>query len=307
MWRLELRALVENFLLPGVAALMPWRMAMAIFRRAAGWRSLYSREWLPALPQALALLPELDVDNWARDFRLTRLIDHADYWVSRTRGSRWRRNHLEMRGSWPAPAQAAVGVFFHWGPHLWAVDALREAGHRSAVLAGHYSKRSVGGAWLGWLYAILRIKELARVSTRPLIFAPGTVRQSMATLDAGDWVIGTPDVPPSQTRLAVPVTLFGRPAWLPSGLVEIARRAQVPLVQFACALDLRTGHRELRIEPPLDPHDPQVMQRIADRFEALLREKPAAWSLWAFAPAFFVPPPAELPTAAPELPAEQLT
>jgi hypothetical protein len=252
-------------------------------------------------------MPQLDPDTWAREFRLARLVDHADFWVSRTRGSRWRRSHLVMRGQWPARGQAAVGVFFHWGPHLWAVDSLRDAGHNASVLAGHYTKRSVGGAWLGWLYAILRIKELARVGARPLIFAPGTLRQSLATLDAGDWVIGTPDVPPAQTRLAVQVTLFGRPAWLPSGLVEIARRAQVPLVPFACALDLRSGHRELRVDAPLDPQDPQLMQRLADRFEGLLREKPAAWSLWAFAPAFFVPPPDDAPAVPMELPAEQLT
>jgi hypothetical protein len=307
MLKKELRALLENFLLPGIAALLPWPIAMAILRRLAAWRSLYSPEWVPAQRQALALLPGLDAEAWARDFRLTRLIDHADYWVSRTRARFWLRRHLVQVGDWPAAGAPAVGVFFHWGPHLWAVHALHRAGHRSAVLAGHFSKRSMGDAWSGFVYGVLRLKELRRASGIDLIFAPGTVQRSLAILAAGDWVIGTPDVPPSLTRLAAPVTLFGRPAWLPSGLVEIARRAQVPLVQFACALDLRTGHRELRIEPPLDPHDPQVMQRIADRFEALLREKPAAWSLWAFAPAFFVAPPAELPGAAPELPAEQLT
>lgn len=307
MLKLELRALVENFLLPGLAAILPWSVAVAIFRHLSAWKSLYSPEWVPALPQVLALLPELDPEIWARNFRLTRLIDHADYWVSRTRGGRWRRHHLVLDGQWPAAGVPAVGVFFHWGPHLWAVDSLREAGHACAVLAGHYTKRSVGGAWLGWAYAILRIKELSRVAARPLIFAPGTVNKSLATLAAGDWVIGTPDVPPAQTRLAVQVTLFGRNAWLPAGLVEIARRAQVPLVQFACALDLTTGKRRLRIDPPLDPHHPQVMQVLADRFEALLRENPAAWSLWAFMPAFFDPPPANAAVGQMELPAEQLT
>jgi hypothetical protein len=289
--RLELRSLRVHWLLPALAIVLPWPWAFRVFRRAARDPDLYAEEWIPALAQARQFVPIDDEADWAWRFRLTRLVDHADYWLSRTRGVRWLRRHVDGLQPFPAADRAAVGVFFHWCPGLWAVRALRADGVRSAVLAGRFSRRSMGGARLGFLYGHIRLKELARAGDRPLIYAPGTVRRALSDLAAGHWVIGTPDVPPGETALAVPVRVFDRPAWFAEGLLLIARRAQVPVVVFTLALDLDTGRRELRVLGPFDADDPQLLQRIAGFWEALLREKSWGFSLWPAMPAWFRPPP----------------
>ncbi len=285
--RTELRALVELVALPGLAAILPWRWCMALYRRVARWERLYHREWTCALATARRYVPIADEAGFGRDFRLTRLVDLADLYLTWFRSRRrWLARHVAVRGAWPATG-AHVGVFFHAGPGFWGVHALRLAGHQSAVLAGHYTRRSMGGAFLGFWYGVARLKALQRASGRDLIFSPGTLRKATQVLAEGHWVIGTPDVPPENTRLGQPVVLFGRPAVLPAGLVEIARRAGVPVVIYDTQVDLATGRRTLTIGEPLAADDPRLLQRIAERFESILREHPAAFSLWPFADAYF--------------------
>ena len=293
MWRalrLELRSLLEHWLLPATAVPLPWPLAFRLLRVFARYPGLYEEEWRPALAQAREFVPIDDEREWARRYRLTRLVDHADFWLSRTRSARWLRRHVDGASQFPLRDRAAVGVFFHWCAGQWSVRALRANGPRAAVLAGRFSTRSMGGARLGFLYGHVRLRELARAGGRPLIYAPGTVKRALSDLAQGHWVIGTPDVPPTETALAVPVTLFGRPAWFAQGLLLIARRAQVPIVIFTLALDIDSGRRELRVSGPFAADDPHLLQRIAEYWEGLLREKSWGFTLWPAMPAWFVAP-----------------
>jgi len=288
--RLELRSLVELYLLPALAVPLPWPLAYRLLRWLARYPGLYEEEWRPALAQARRFVPIDDERDWAWRFRTTRLVDHADFWLSRTRSHRWARRHFDRNGDWPLTGTAAVGVFFHWCAGLWAVRDLRAHGPTSAVLARRPSARSMGGAWLGYWYGRMRLGELARISGRPLIYAPGTVQRARDDLAAGIWVIGTPDVPPTETRYGVPVTLFGQPAHFAEGLLLIARRAQVPIVVFTLALDFATGRRELRIHGPFAAEEPQLLQWVADYWQSLLREKSWGFTLWPMMPGYFAAP-----------------
>lgn len=287
--RLELRSVVEHWLLPPLAVVLPWPLAFRLFRVLSRYAGLYEEEWRPALAQARQFVPIDDEFEWARRYRLTRLVDHADFWLSRTRSVRWLRKYVDGASQFPLRDRAAVGVFFHWCAGMWGVRALRANGPRAAVLAGRFSAHSMGGARLGFLYGHVRLKELARAGGRPLIYAPGTVKRALSDLSQGHWVIGTPDVPPTETALGAPVTLFGRPAQFAEGLLVIARRAGVPIVIFTLALDLDSGRRELRVSGPFDADDPDLLQRIASYWEALLREKSWGFSLWPAMPAWFAP------------------
>lgn len=300
MWhtlRLEIRSLVEYFLLPGLAAVLPWPLAFRLLRLAVRHPALYVREWEPALAQARQFVPIEDEARWAQLYRLSRAVDHADYWTSRLRGTGWLRRYVDVRQAFPTIEGAAVGVFFHWCAGLWGARALKAHGAKSSVLAGHFSKRSMGNARIGYLYGHIRLRELARASGAPLIYAPGTVKRALQTLAGGTWVCGTPDVPPTETALGVPVTLFGRPAVFAEGLLLIARRADVPVVIYTLGLDPVNGRRDLRVAGPFDPHDPALLQRIVDYWEGLLRERSWGFTLWPAMPAWFAAAPASAPSA----------
>lgn len=298
--RLELRSLLEYFLLPGIAAVMPWSIAFRVLRFAARYPGLYEEEWRPALAQARRFVPIDDEARWAHLYRLSRVVDHADFWTSRLRGDGWLRRHVDVRQPFPQLDGPAVGVFFHWCAGLWGARALQASGPRASVLAGHFSKRSMGGARLGYLYGHIRLRELARASGNPLIYAPGTVKRSLETLAAGRWVCGTPDVPPTETALGVPVTLFDQPAMFTEGLLLIARRAKVPVVLFTLGLDPATGRRDQRVAGPFDANDPALLQHIVDYWQALLRERSWGFTLWPAMPSWFAAAPAPAPAANPD-------
>lgn len=287
---LELRALLELYLLPGLAALLPWPLGFRWLRVCSRLTGLYRGEWQAALAQAREFVQINDAALWARQFRLNRLVDHADFWTSRTRSRRWLRRHVDVVGHWPKLDTPAVGVFFHVCPGLWAMRSLREQGFDTSVLAGHFSRRSMGGSHFAHWYGALRLGELQRVSGGPLIFSPGTVKKSLAMLASGGWVAGTPDVPPTETALGVPVTLFGRPAHFAEGLLRIARDGRVPVVIFTLGLDLATGRRRLEVLGSHDPHEVGLIQTIADHWQRLLRERSWGFMLWAAMPAWFAPP-----------------
>ena len=85
----------------------------------------------------------------------------------------------------------------------------------------------------------------------------------------------------------VAVRFFGRHAIVPAGPAAIALKtgaALMPATQFS----LSPGRYGVHLERPLDLHDgetkEQVMQRVVDRFEQFIRERPDQW--YAFRPMF---------------------
>ncbi|MEJ5208662.1 hypothetical protein [Denitratimonas sp. CY0512] len=288
--RLEFRALLELYLIPGLTALMPWPLGFRWLRFCSRFAFLYRNEWQAALAQARQFVDVGDETLWARQFRLCRLVDHADFWISRTRSRRWLRHHTDIAQDWPQLETPAVGVFFHVCPGLWAMRSLREQGVETSVLAGHFSRRSMGGSRLAYWYGVLRLNELQRVSGGPLIFSPGTVRQAQGMIARGGWVAGTPDVPPTETALGSPVTLFGHPAHFAEGLLLIARRAQVPVVVFTLGLDLATGRRRLEVLGVHEADAPGLLQHIASHWQRLLCERSWGFMLWSFMPSWFDTP-----------------
>lgn len=288
--RLEIHALLELYLIPGLCALMPWWLGFRWLRFCSRFKALYRGEWQASLAQARQFVRIDDEAMWARQFRLCRLVDHADYWTSRTRSRRWLRHHMDVISPWPALPTAAVGVFFHVCPGLWAMRSLREQGFDTSVLAGHFSRRSMGGSYLAHVYGVIRLRELQRVSGGPLIFSPGTVKKSIAMIERGGWIAGTPDVPPTETALGVPVRLFERDAHFAEGLLLIARRAEVPVVIFTLGLDLANGRRSLEVLGVHDPNATGLIQTIADHWQRLLCERSWGFMLWAAMPAWFAAP-----------------
>lgn len=285
--RLELRSLLEHYLLPGFVVIWPYHMGFWLIRWLAKYPGLYEEEWRPAWAQAKQYVHDCDEAQFAYRYRLTRLVDHADYWWSRTRSYAFLRKYVDNHQAFAQQPEAFVGCFFHWCAGLWAVRALKVSGRDSAVLAGRFSPRSMGGSYLAYVYGKLRLKELARNSGLPLIYAPGTIKQAEQVMQEGGSVIGTPDVPPTETRYGKAVGLFGQPAMFAEGLLMIAKRGSLPVVVFTLALDEQTGRRSLRTWPMFDPNDPQALQKIVDVWQGLLQEKPWGFTLWSMMPSFF--------------------
>ncbi len=294
--RRELRALLELYLIPGLAALAPWPLSFRWLRFCSRFSWLYRQEWQAALAQARLYVPIDDEALWARQFRLSRLVDHADLYLCMTRSDRWLTRYVDGWNRWPQVDGSAVGVFFHWCPGFWALRALRQQGVTISGLIAPLSRRAMGGTFLAYWYGALRMRQLRRVNGRALVMPDGAVRRSVKALkaDAQDatWVCGMLDVPPHPNDPTAPVTLFERPAHFTTGLFGIARISKVPVVIVEFGLDIRTGRRDLTATGPHDPAASGLLQHAVDAWQARIRERPWGFFLWAAMPAWFdLPPP----------------
>lgn len=281
--RLEARAAVQLYLLPMGLALVPTRVAMRAAWRLARHPWFYREEWTRALSEAEQAGAAASREVFAHEFRWFRLLDHVDCWLGLTRTDAWHRRRVDTRGSWPQ--SACVGVFFHVGPHAWAARSFRAEGKRAAVLAGRFNRRSMGGALLGHWYGWIRIKQLERDTGRPVIYAPGTLERSRAELATGNWVWGCPDVPTGDPGRAHPFAFENTTIQFPTGVAEIARRANAPIVVFVLAIR-DNGRRELTISEPIPSGDvAAAMRRVTTLFTAAVEARPASFFLWPAMPA----------------------
>lgn len=288
-WRALLVDLRQFYLVPLVAALLPWRLAARWLR---WWAARRDGPFEEAVRGAVAIAPQvLDVggaEAFAHALRLTWLLDTCDAYLSLTR---WRRRwwpwHVVQVGTWPARG-AFIATGFHHGTGLWVFRSLARSGRNSVLVAGHWRRDDYRGLPLRYWYGRLRAFDIERVSGLPIAFRPGVRDRLAATLAAGIPVVGVIDMPP---RLAPrgqhPVRLLDHEISFPDGLLALARSAGVPLVPYWVEFDLARCTRRFCIGEPLDPEDPpRSLQRLADILERQIRQTPGAWLFWPEWPAW---------------------
>ncbi|MDR0274974.1 MAG: hypothetical protein LBI48_06485 [Burkholderiaceae bacterium] len=286
--RLECRDLIELVLLPGLAALLPWRWCFAIYRRLARWRWLYREVTGRALHEARARGMVDDEARWHWMRRLVTLVDHADYYLSRTRGDRWLARYLNVDGAWPPPDDTAIVCNFHWGAGMWGLRSLACAGLHPLPLVAPLNQAAFRGRTvLGW-YTRARTAEVGRVLQCSALDASTSLRPVIRALRAGQQVGTSMDVPSDQTVASEPIMLMGMLARIPRALFRLAIDQRAPVTAYTTGFDARTGQRQLRIAQ-LGVYD-DLTALIRDVFRHLdtaLTQDPAAWHLWSEAARFF--------------------
>lgn len=271
----------QFFIAPGIAALLPWRLAYRWLRRLSRGTSAFDEPARAARAVAGSYLDVGDPERFAADVRLHWLLDTCDLYLSLLHRRRaWRPWHIERVGEWPSDGRFVVAGFHHGNGH-WMFKSLAEAGHDSVIVSARWAKSDYPGLPVRYRYGCLRGYDIARLAGHPLIFRPNARRQLADALAAGYAVIGVLDMPP---RLAPngqrPARFLDRDACLPDGMLELARSAGVPIVPYWMEYDFDRGVRRFVIGEPLDPADPATIQRLADRLDAAIRKAPSAWFFW---------------------------
>ena len=287
-WRAELRDFVEVMLIPSLAAVLPWPVAYRILRRVARADRLYREPNHQALDQAVRLGWAGDRDHWLLRRKLTTLVDHADHYLSRTRGDAWMRRHVEVIGQWPAPGEAALLLTFHWGAGMWG---LRHAGSQDLAihaLVNVLDPVAFQGRTVLHAYVKARIQSVALALKRPFIDVTGGIREVLRALQRHEQVLAVIDVPPDQVTASAPVHVLGLPARLPTALLRVAVEKGIPIYLYDTGFRLEDGQRFLRIRALPQADDVESLaQTIAQALDALIREDAPSWHFWGEAERFF--------------------
>lgn len=286
--RQESRDVLEVVALPGLAAVLPWRVCYAIFKRAARWQALYRAEADRALQQMVVRHGVEDLAGWASMRRLTTLVDHADQYLALTRTDRWLRRHVQVDGAWPAKDKAALLCTFHWGAGMWALRHAAQASLRAQMMVAQPTREGFAGRSILYRYIVARIRSIDRILGRPSLDAAKGLRGALKALRANEQLMAVVDVPSDQFSASAPITLLGETAQVPRALFRLAVDQQIPVCVFVCGFELKSGQRTLRLRS-LGIYD-DVDDLIRDVFRELefaIRSNTAAWHFWSEAERFF--------------------
>ena len=287
-FRREARDLLEVVLLPGIAAVLPWSLCFALFRRLAHWQWLYRESCEAALAQAKQRGHCHDDRAWAWERRLVTLLDHADHYLFRTRSDAWIARNVELSGNWGETGQAGLLWTFHWGTGLWALRHARVAGlHPNMVLDAPQGPDFAGRTVFG-RYVRARMRSVQLALERPIIFAPGAMDGVRSALARQEQVAVVMDVPQDQVKVTRTTDILGYRVSVPAALATMAVEQALPVTVFSMGVDLRTGRRQLSVVPLGTPSNAEVLTDTAfAHLDGLLKASPAAWHLWSEAPRFF--------------------
>jgi hypothetical protein len=270
------------FLVPFVAAIVPWRIACR-------WLKFWARrEYGPydeaahaAAAVAPCYVPIADARAFRAEVRLVWLLDCCDMYLSVLhRRSAWPW-HLDQAGAWPASSRF-IATGFHHATGMWVFQSLARGGYSSQIVSARFDKNDYRGLPVRYWLAKLRASQMARQAGNPIAFRPGARAELARSLGRGVIIVGVIDMPP---RLAPrgqhPVRMLGNDATLPEGLLDIAREANVPLVPYWVEMDLQRCARRVCVGAPLDPNDIDgTLQSLADILDREIRRTPSAWFFW---------------------------
>ncbi len=286
-WRLQLQDLLELFLLPGLAAVLPWRMCFALYRQLAKCSWLYRGATDAAWPWAQQSMPGLVQQQWACERRLLTLVDHADCVLSCTRSARWARKHVQVIGHWPRPDSPQVICTFHWGAGMWTLQAMRQAGLSVHALAASLQGAQFAGRPVLHRYARWRTAQVVKALGHPTVDVSTSMRPVLQALKHHQTVLGVVDVPADNVEASVAVPLLGHSVQVPRGLLRLAAERQLPVTLFTAGLDFKTGHRTWVIHSlGVVPDAQALFDAVFGVLNQAIEASPSAWHLWAEMPRF---------------------
>ena len=287
--RIEARDAVELVLLPGLAAVLPWKLCFAVFKRLARVRWLYKEPCEAALNQARARgWAGADEAHWLWVRRLVTLVDHSDHYLGLWRGDGWMKNNLSVQGSWPAHSHGIMLLTFHWGAGFWGLRHAAAQGLRPHALVASLASQAYQGRTVLSVYARARNAHVARILGSPTIDVARHLKRVIRALRANHALLGVMDVPTDEVKASISINLLGMQARVPRGLLRLAVDQRVPVVIYITGLNTQTGQRFLRIKP-LGTHVDvdRLATQVFDELEKIIAEDAPAWHFWNIAERLF--------------------
>jgi hypothetical protein len=271
------------FLIPGVASLLPYRIA---YRWLYHWAKIKKGPLNGRVTEALAVakqkVPLDDEEKFSARMRLLYLLDCYDLYKSILRSRRSAISaQVEQVGQWP-PAGRFIALGFHYGAGHYVLRSLARANISFSFISRRLCREEYTDHPLHYWYNSLRARDIVRLGGRPIAFRPGIVQKLEATLQEGGAVVGMIDLPPQLApRKRRVVKLLGHELGFPSGLVDLARDHKVPIVPYWIEFDAELYRRRIHIGEPVVPDESDsILTDLAATLDEQIRTSPHAWLLW---------------------------
>lgn len=288
-FRVQARDAVELFLLPSLAALLPWPLCFSLYKRIARSSWLYRQAADLALKQAQRRGCVNDPHVWLQQRKLVTLVDHADLFLATFRSARWMLKYLRVEGAWPSGNEPQVLCTFHWGAGMWSLRHIQRAGLNAHILVASLNSANFRGRPVLHWYARWRTALLSKELGNSTIDATSSLRPVVNAMRANEQIIAVVDVPADAVAASSDVKMLDSRIRVPRGLLRVAADRRVAVTVFTVGIDLEDGTRQLTIQTlPVEENIEKLMAQVFAKMEIALRDAPAAWHFWGEADRFFV-------------------
>lgn len=295
MWlaiKRELRDLLSLWLVPGLAAVLPWHWCLRLYWQLAA-NPLLMREEVAGSRSGRELLGfSGDDKQFDRRFRFGFLLEHADVYRALGRGWRGLAATMPLRGDIDADRSGGLCYFFNFNQGLPALATLRAAGFDVHLVYRSLQSRPAGVGWLRYAYMRLRLRLVAAVCGNQGIGTGGARERITQTIANGGLVCVAADTPPRAHTGLVSIRFPDeRQAWWRSGILKLATQLQGPRRCFNVHLDWETRQRSLQlITLPKSAELGELVTTLNQEFLTTLARQPELWFYWPAPQGFFLFP-----------------
>lgn len=295
MWT-EFKQVLGYSLLALLVLGLPWRWTYALLRFSTRF-GMGRTEFEPAAlvsMQRFGFAPDAYIA--ARQLRLHRLIDLADFYKSWWMTQGWLRRYWRVTGD-PLPDAkqhpAVLFVTFHYGAGFWA---LRYFNQHQLNMAALYRPPPPPKAGERFHYRFFwwRLRSIARLTgTQPI--RVGDQKSELTALvrrlvQARLPVGVMPDIP-TDPQQAVPAQMLGHTIYFASALLRLVVKRNIPVALYTSVLDLADGGRNVQMQVLQEYSSIEdLAQTLADCLAAAIEQDPTAWHLWPWAHEIFKAP-----------------
>ena len=175
----------------------------------------------------------------------------------------------------------------HYGGGFWALPFLKQRGFRVHFFSADVKREDYPSKKPLYFYHRLRNYLVEKASGSRVLFKNEGRKGIIRALEKGGWVMILFDVPPFLVKERKEVSFLGRRTWLPTGILSVAKKMNVPILPFFSFLD-DGRHRRICFERPIYvKKEEEGMEACARLIEKRIIERPDHWHFWPIAGHFF--------------------
>jgi hypothetical protein len=287
-WRDQLVEAWYSFVVPGVAALMPWRLGWRWLRLWARRKSgPFNTAARTALAAARQYIPIPDEQAFVERMSLIWMIDYRDFFLSTLHRRMWTPRYVERVGNWPAQGPFIV-MGFHFGAAYWLYQFLAQAGYDCTTVSTRFDWADHRARPVLYGFGRWRYRNMERISGRPIAYRPGVGPVLRQSLQDGVPILSLADLPPRMVpRGQHAVRLLGHDLSFPDGALELAQENGALVVPIWVEFDRDLYKRRFCIGEPLNPADKAgTLQKLADILDRQIQATPEGWTFWSELPSW---------------------